>query len=74
MVPAGLPPHIIARLRLFIGHREHRAVIQVARCYVEFSIAVLEEWQPEAEPPPYDIPRAVNIVAVVRRHHGGYGR
>ena len=69
VVPAGLPPHVLARLRLFIALRDHRELIQVASGYVELSIVVLEEGQPEAEPPPYDIPRSVGV-SVVTRHHG----
>ena len=56
-IPAGLPPHVYVRLRLFLDRSDHVAIVSISREYVEFSEVVLDHWQPEEEPPPYDIPR-----------------
>ena len=48
------------------------AVVEVS-CY-EISEPYLTDWEPEAEPPPYDIPRAVSIVAATIRRDGDDGR
>ena len=56
-IPAGLPPHVYVRLRLFFRREDHIAIVCLAWEYVEFSERVLNQWQPEEEPEPYDTPQ-----------------